>query len=161
MHTYTNVLFDGFERQTLDVVGRHLSVAYPAVHTDMPRKQQDRSPDHEARVVLQLVRDATQGTHENVTRAAAVVTHLVEVLTRESDLDYWLDDAEKAAGARPPFSAEPTSTYQVLRMLSEVRADQLRDASRALSLLMRATQITSPRTPDSVETSEYDEATTA
>jgi hypothetical protein len=155
MHRYTNVVFDRFERQILEAVGLHVGVAYPNVHTEMPRKQSERSPDHEARVVFQLVRDPSQGTHENLTRAVAVVEHLVDVLVRESALGYWLDTTERETGTRPPLSDEPTSAYQNLRVLSEIRAGQLRNAIRALALLRNAARVTSPRIEVDIETGAY------
>lgn len=156
MHTYTNVMFDRGERQVLEIASRHLGVAYPDVHTEMPRKKVDRSPDHEARVVFGMVRDTGQGTHENITRAVAVLAHLVEVLTEQAQLEYWLKRRARETGATPEHSTEPTSSYQQLRMLSEIREDQLRDANRALELLRTAALLASPPAYYNVDTGEFE-----
>lgn len=149
MRSYTNVIFDHYEIQLLRTASLHLDVAYPQVRTAMPKKREERHPDHEARVVYQLIRDTTQGSHDAVTQALRVMKRLEEVLMREGEMTYWLDTTEQDSGSRPERSDAPTSGYRQLRMLSELRQDQLRDVRRALTVLAQAAGITTPaRTHD-------------
>lgn len=144
MITYTNVTFGLWEKQALDRVSLHLRIAFPAMNDPMPKNTLDRTTDHQARVISALVRDHTQGTHENVRQAVSVIERLVRVLAIESKLDHWLD-IEAKEGTRPEPSEEPTSPYQQCRMLSDMRTEQMRDALKALLVLRQAARLTSPR----------------
>lgn len=151
MHAYTNVTFDLYEVSVLKTVGRHLTVAFPDIHEEMPKNKAERIPDHEARVVWQLVRDTSQGTHDNVVRAFAVVNHLVTVLERESSLEHWLTNLTPEGGTKPEPSEEPTSAYHMSEVLTEARQGQLRDARLALEVLRVAVTTTTPRLPVDVD----------
>lgn len=155
MHTYTSIVFTRYEQSILKTASLHLGVGFPEVHTEMPRKRSERIPDHDARIVLALLRDPTFGTHENICRALAVMEQLAVAVERESALDYWLDDTEREKGVRPEPSDDPTSGYMVLKTLADIRAGQLVDVNAALPLLRQAAHLTTPR-PDSRELDETD-----
>jgi hypothetical protein len=144
VRSYTNVLFNRYETQLLDKAALHLGVAFPRVHESVPRLKSERIVDHEARVVLHLVRDTTQATHANIVKALAVVRHLESVLALEAELDYWLDTAAAGGRPRPEFSEEPTSPYHQCVVLADTRAGQLVDARRARRVLRRAAAMASP-----------------
>lgn len=157
MRAFTQVVLNRHELSLLKTASLHLGVAYPLARTSMPRQVEDRHPDHEARVVLALLRDPTLGTHENIQRGLAVLEKLAGVLDQQRHLRYWLDDAEQTTGTRPEPSDDPTSGYRNLAMLAEIRAGQLRDVNKALGVLRKAAPLTTPRPDVDDEYDEYDE----
>lgn len=148
MQSYTNVVFNRYEQQILEQATLHMGVAFPKVHEPLPKKQEGkRTPDQNARILIQLVRDPTQGTYDNVATGLWAVGHLIMVLAQEAKLDFWLDDTEAKKGHRPAKSDEPTSPYQQLNSLAEIRQGQLKDALRAFLVLREAARVTVRRTP--------------
>lgn len=155
MRSYTSVRFNRYEIQLLDKAALHLAIAFPGVREPMPRKQEERSADQQARVLFQLVRDSTQGTYANVDLSLQVVERLEATLEHEAALGYWLNQAAVDGGVRPEPSDEPTSAYHQCVVLAETRAGQLAEARRALKVLRRAAAIVTPL-PDRDEDDEDD-----
>jgi hypothetical protein len=152
MHFYTSVVFDALDRRMFGRVAAHLRIAFPDMHTQMPKNKRDRIPDHDARIITQLRDDPTIGTYENVHQALRVIDTLAVVLTRESRPEHWLSVFEKEAGRPIPRSDEPTSNWQQAIRSAQARGSQLRDATAALELLSQAAAVVSPRDPDEAAT---------
>lgn len=149
MQTYTNVVLDRAEREAIRRAALHLPIAFPRMHEEMPRRREDRLEDHYARVLMNLIRDTSTGTFDNLTRAEAVLAKLIRVLAAQASLNYWLAKHAEDHPARPVVpSDEPTSGYQQYVMLADIRDHQLTDAQRALEIVQRAARLASPLRSD-------------
>lgn len=133
---YVNVEFDLEERAIIKRVIPHLGVTFP----DAVKGGAADGESQDVASVYALHRNTGAGTYEHVTAALRAVTTLVDQLMRESSLGYWLGVAESDTGTRPEPSEEPTSTYQVLKMMADNRAWQLREAQATLAVLREAAE---------------------
>lgn len=147
MDTYTNVVLDRSEREIVQRVLNIITIAFPDFHEVRATARGSRNARKTQRTVAEatalvgLAGDPSVGTYELLSDALWAVGMLAERVEQESKLSYWL-----AIYPRTEESTEPTSAYQRLRVLADIRADQVTNTVMpALELLHEAVRLATPR----------------
>ena len=141
MKAYTNVVLDRWEREIIQRADLSLGIVYPEIHEAFDKG------DHRtrrSRALARIWKDRNQGTYAHLLEATEVLSELVAQLTIESRHAYWIEQHERATSKEIPESEDPTSGWMVLKMLSEIRIDQLRQAMQAFDILTAALALAKP-----------------
>lgn len=148
MKTYTNVVLDREERETIQRVVVHLAVAFPEIYDDpnsagKGRKHKEQHRGARARSIIALAQDRTAGTHDTFRFADQSLTELAETCLRESHMEHW-QEAMRAEGKELVRSTEPTSSWHLAEVIAEARARAYEECMAALVVVRVGLNRTTP-----------------